>query len=154
MTTEKTFKLDIFKILGQINSRDLHVYEKLSDEEKKGFTPYIISQWLYGTNNLRQVMFLNELVNPFIWSLGKHPELLVKLMACCGTGSYNKFSWIPFSKKEKQKTQSILIIMQYYDFTEREAKSNLHLLTKDDIIEMAEELGLQNDEISKLKKEW
>jgi ketosteroid isomerase-like protein len=45
------------------------------------------------------------------------------------------------------------IVKEYYDFSEREAKQSLPLLSSEDVIQLAEELGYQVDEIKKLKKE-
>ena len=87
----KTFKLDIFKIIEKLNKGDLHIWETLSEEEQKGFGAYIITRWMSGTTDLMQIMLLNELVNPIIYNLSKHPELLCKMLACCGTKSYRKF---------------------------------------------------------------
>jgi hypothetical protein len=41
----------------------------------------------------------------------------------------------------------------YYGYSEREAESNLTLLSHDDVIELAEELGFQKEEMKKLKAE-
>lgn len=147
------FKLDIFDLLKKINSGDLHIWEKLTEEERKSISPYIVSQWMFGTSNQVQIIFLNELVNPFIWSFSKHPHLLLKLMACCGTGSFQKFTWIPFTKKKKEASLSTKVLQEYYNYSEKTARQQLHLLTFEDILEMAEELGWQKDELTKLKKE-
>jgi hypothetical protein len=52
-----------------------------------------------------------------------------------------------------KKIKGMDVVMQYYDYGVREAKSVMHLLSADDIIGMAEELGFQKEELAKLKKE-
>lgn len=150
---KKSFALDIFSILGKLNKGDLTVWESLSEEERKGFSPLIISRWMSGTSDPLQIILLNEFVNKHIFKLDKdHPELMCKLLACCGTGSKRNV-WIADSKKHKSSSMALEIIKEYYDYTTHEALSELPLLSNDDIIELAESLGYQTDEIKKLKKE-
>jgi hypothetical protein len=150
---KKKFALDIFSILGKLNKGDLTVWDSLSEEERKGFSPLIISRWMSGTNDPLQIILLNEFVNKQIFKLDKdHPELMCKLIACCGTGS-KRVVWIGESKKKKSSSMALDVVKEYYDYTTHEALSELPLLSNDDIIELAEELGYQVDEIKKLKKE-
>jgi hypothetical protein len=102
MTSKKapTFKLDIFKILKRLNSGDTNIWATLTEDERKGFTPYIITQWMFGTTNRTRIIYLNEIVNPQIWALQKHPELLCKLLAICGLNDQQKLKWIPLSQKK------------------------------------------------------
>jgi len=150
---KKKFALDIFSILGKLNKGDLTIWDSLSEEERKGFSPLIISRWMSGTNDPLQIILLNEFVNKHIFKLDKdHPELMCKLIACCGTGS-KRVVWIGDSKKKKSSSMALDVVKEYYDYTTHEALSELPLLSNDDIIELAEELGYQVDEIKKLKKE-
>ena len=153
---EKKFALDIHSLLSRLDKGDLHVYETLSEEEKKGLSPFILSQWMFGTNNKLQVILLNELVNPYVFSLTKnHTELLVKLMACCGVKAGRRFSWVPMPKSSKKEPKLALqVVMEAYEFSEREARGNMHLLSNEDVLLLAEEeLGWEKAEIAKLKKE-
>jgi hypothetical protein len=153
-TKSKEFKLDIFKFLTQLNSGDLHIWETLNEEQRNSVSAYVVSQWMYGTNNDMQIILNNELVNPFIWSFSKrHPEILVKLLACVGDGSRSRFKWIPMPKAKKDNRLRIQVIMEYYDYSEREAISNNHLLSNEIILQYAEELGWTKEELTKLKKE-
>jgi hypothetical protein len=149
----KSFKLDIFKVIEKLNKGDLHIWETLSEEEQKGFGAYIITRWMSGTTDMMQIMLINELVNPIIFNLGKHPELLCKMLACCGTKSYRKFNWVADSKTNKVSSGAISVLKETYNYSTREAQQMVHLLSKDDIIELAENLGMQKEEITKLKKE-
>lgn len=148
------FKLDIFSILRKLNSGDLHTWEKLSEDEKKGFSPYVITQWMWGNTHSTQAYLINALVNPYLFSFQKnHTELLAKLLAVCGTGGNRQFKWVPFTKKGKEQKIAMKVVMEYWDFSESEAKGNLSLLSAEDVIQCAEELGYEKDELAKLKKE-
>ena len=152
---EKNFKLDIFSVLNSLNKGDKDVWTKLSEEEKKGFSAFIIARWMSGTSDPLTILLLNEFVNPYIFSLDKHPELLAKLLACCGNGQNNRrFSWVKdSSSKKKVGSMTLNVIKEYHCYSSREARECLSLFSKEDLLEMAESLGWQNDEIKKLKKE-
>lgn len=152
---EKTFKLDLFgKVLPQLDIGNLHLWETLSEEEQKGFSSYMVSRWMTCTSNAVQRIYVNELVNGLIYSVGvNHPELMMKLLACCGSGKKQFYKWIP-QNSEKSKSLSLKIIAEYYEWSEREAKLHLDYLTEDDLVELASELGWETDLIKALKKEF
>lgn len=153
MATERTFKLDIFKLLGQIDSGDLHIWEKLEDGEKSGFSPLVTMRWMSGVNDARQIIYLNELINPFVFPLAKHPDLLMKLLTCCSGKSPRRYAWLSASKKGSNKKVSLQIVQDYYGYSLKVAKEQLPLISSDDLLAMAEELGRQKEEINILKKE-
>lgn len=152
---KKKFAIDIFSILDKLNQGDLHLWEKLSDEERKGFSAYIITRWMSGTSDPMQIIFVNELVNSQLFQLGpNHTELVCKLLACCGNRKRQRFSWIADSKGGKKGSSLALeVIKEFYDYSTREAKEVVGLLSNDDIYELADDLGWQPDELKKLKKE-
>lgn len=155
MAVEKKFALDIFAVLDKLNQGDLHLWEKLTEEERKGFSPYIVTRWLSGTSDPMQIIFVNELVNSQIFQLGpSHTELICKLMACCGNRKRQRFQWIADSKGGKKSSSLALeVLKEYYEYSTREAKEALDVLSSADIYELAEEIGWQPDELKKLKKE-
>jgi hypothetical protein len=150
---KKSFALDIFKILGDLNEGNLNVWQQLTPEEQKSFSPYVIARWMSGTNDAKQLFLVNELVNIPLFSLAKeHMELLAKLLACCGTKKKGKrFFWVAAPKKDN--SSGLEVVKEYFGYSSREAREQYHLLSQDDIIEMAEELGYQQDELKKLKKD-
>jgi hypothetical protein len=158
---KKAFKLDIFSILSRLNKSELDLWNTLSEEEQKGFSAYVITRWMSGTKDAYQLTIIDEFVNNHLFNLGTkdgfkidHTELFCKLLACCGLNDSRRFVWKPESKKSgKMSSMALDIVKEYYDFSEREAKQSLPLLSSEDVIQLAEELGYQVDEIKKLKKE-
>ena len=55
------FKLDIFDVLNRIDRGEHHLYSTLSDDERKSFAPLVVTRWMSGTKDERQIIFLNEL---------------------------------------------------------------------------------------------
>lgn len=148
----KEYKLDIFKLLAAIDKGDYHYYDKLSDEEKKDFSPLVVMRWMSGTDDPRQTIFLNELANPIVYSLNKHPGLMYKLLVCSSSKVQHRYKWVG-NKKGSTKPKSLEVIKKYYGYSTRAAEDVRSLLSAAAIIEMAEELAYQKDEITKLKAE-
>jgi len=149
-----TRKLDIFKVLNMISTKNAQGYENLSEEEQKGFLPVIVTRWLTGTKNATQIIFINELVNPFVFSLHKHKQLLYQLMTLCGPNKPQRYVWNKTVSNKSTKFPTIVnVIRETYGYSTVQALEALPLLSNDDIMEYAEDLGLQKESITKLKKE-
>ena len=84
--------LDIKRELSAVDLRNYEFYDKLTPEEKKEFSPYILMRYVSNVDGDRdlQEWFIertNELVNKDHWTLSKnHKALLWKLFAGCGIG--------------------------------------------------------------------
>jgi predicted house-cleaning noncanonical NTP pyrophosphatase (MazG superfamily) len=146
------FSLDIFKVLSDIDRGDLTLYRKLSDDEKKGFPPLVVMRWMTGTSDQAQIVSLNTFANRFIFPLGKHPELLAQLLSACSSKQQRRYGWLGI-KSGKKKTLSRQAVQEYLEYSSQEMRKLEELPPDDEIIEMAEALGWQKDEIAKLKKE-
>ena len=146
-------KLDIFKVLSRIDAKDYQFYNDLSETDKKAYVSKVIIRWLSGTRDTLQIQLLNELVNPFIFSLYKHPDLIHKLMCISSTGN-KRYNWNKSLSKKTSSTPTLVsIVKQYYKYNTLDAIDALPLLADEDLMQYATELGMQKDEISKIKKE-
>lgn len=152
--TQSPHKLNIFSVLGNINKKNTSFYSKLSDEEQKSLQPLVLMRWLTGTSDLRQIYFINELVNPFVFPLNKHKKLLVNLLSVCTSGKFQKYKWIKkHSKKQSNYPVSVSVIKEYFNYSTKDAIECLPLLSKDAILSYAIELGKQKEDIKSIEKE-
>lgn len=147
-------KLDIFRVLAAVDAKNRSFYESLTEEEIKGLTPFVVARWLSGTSQAGQVYFINELFNPFAFALCNHKQLLWYLLTICGSGKKQRYVWntLP-GKKNTTRPQAVHVVKQYLKYSTSEAMSVLQILSDKDILNMAEEMGWQPEELSKLKKE-
>lgn len=152
MEPKKTYKLDVFATLEQINRKNAEFYNDLTDEERKGFVPLIVMRWMSGMNSPLQIILLNEVVNPFVFSLFNHKDLLYKLLTVSSVKP-QRYKWIKVKGKEHQHKHSIEVIRTHYGYSSAEAASVFPLLSSDTIMEMAEKHGLQKEELAKIKNE-
>ena len=148
------YKLDIFDLLGKINSpKSGDIYAKLSDEERKGFAPLIVMRWMSGTSDERQIILLNEFVNKSVFSLAKHPHLLMQLLQVASSKTNKRYQWLGI-KSKKKNVESMRVVGEYYEMSEREVKLLNPFPTQEEMIQMAEELGWEKEDIKKLEKEF
>ena len=149
----KEYKLDIFDLLNKLNSKSSgDIYAKLSDEERKGFAPLIVMAWMSGTTDERQIVLLNEFVNKYVFTLAKHPHLLMMLLQVASSKTPKRYQWLAVKNKPK-KAQTLKVIQEYFEMSERESKLMNPQPQPEELMLMAEELGWQSDEINALKKE-
>lgn len=149
-----TYKLDIFNILDRVSRKDSTFLSTLSEEEVKALQPFLIQRWLSGTSDARQIYFLNEVVNSYIFTLPKHKELLWQLMTICTTGKATRYTWnkLPGSTTTS-KPIATRTVSEYFNYSKRDAVSALQLLSMEDVLQYAVELGTQKDDLAKIKKE-
>lgn len=150
----KKYKLDVFRVLKHTDKKDIHFFSKLTEEEKKAYQPLVVARWLSGTKDIRQIVFLNELVNRFTFAIPNHKELLYKLMTICTTGNPRKYFWNKTQSKRSSSTPTVAsVISEYFSYNLSKAIDALPMLSNADILSCAEQLGRQKEEITKIKKE-
>lgn len=141
---------DLFAALDSLTAGDLNWYSNLSPEGKKVAAPFVIMRWLTGTSDPAQIVRINTFVNPYAFSLGAEKDLLFKLLAASTTHRPKRYYWLkaPGGKNNKLALE---VVKEYYGWSTREAQ--LQGFEAGDIIAMAEELGWDQEQLKKLKKE-
>ena len=126
-TDEKFEKIDfdLFEALAALDKKDYGYYDRLTEEQKQKFNPFMLIKWLTyikGKAEVQQFYVLagNEFGNKYMFNelVGKHPKLQW-LMLCSATPGLGKQfrQWIPqiserVSKyKDKAKVEDI---REYY----------------------------------------
>lgn len=146
-------KLDVFDVLRHLDKKDTRYFEKLTEEQQKAFVPLIVMRWMSGTTNIRQIIFINELVNHLVFSLHRHKQLLYYMLTICGSGQIQRYFWNKTKSKSSSMPKVYDVLKQYFDYNTNQVADVLPLLSNDDIIEYAEHLGRQPEEIKSIKNE-
>jgi len=102
--------LDMFKrVLPALDTRDKKLYENLSEEEMKGFSPWLVQRYLSSAESANNaiiehyLIMTNDIVN-INFSEVKDPEMTWKLMSMVGIGKSLKHPYIaPGGGKRKKK---------------------------------------------------
>lgn len=148
------YKLDIFALLAEIDRKNINYYDTLSDEEQKGFQPFVVMRWLSGTKDSGQVCLLNEITNRYIFNLSNHKGLLYRLLTVCTSGKTKRYAWMKaLPRKGGAFPMTISVLCDYYQFSKRYAVDALSVLSDETILEHAEFLGRQAAELTKIKTE-
>lgn len=148
-------KVNIFEVLSKFNKHDVEFFRKMEPEVAKQLHPFVIQRWLSGTDNPAQIVLLNEVVNRKVFSLAHNHKLLAWFLlnvATCNTSGRYTWSKLPGARTSATPL-SIDVICRYYGYSKVKAQDAIKLLTADDVVELAVELGLQDTDIRKIEKE-
>lgn len=147
-------KLDIFRVLNALNKKDAGFFETLSEEEKKEFQPFLVARWMSGTPSAQQVFLINEVSNKYNFSLTNHKQLLWQLLCVSNSGQNQRYTWnkLP-GKSTSGKPNAARAVMQYYKYSMKDAIQALKVLSRNDVLEIAQDLGWQQEDIAKIRKE-
>jgi hypothetical protein len=148
--------LDIKRELAAVDLRNYEFYDKLTPEEKKEFSPYILMRYVANVEGDRdlQEWFLertNELVNKDHWTLSKnHKALLWKLFAGCGVGMKTYHPYLKAGTKEKAEKIEKLLAELYPAMKLSDIKLQAKMMSKEDKNELFDKMGFDK----KQRKEY
>ena len=139
-------KLDLTKTLDAVNRRDYGFYKTLTDDELKGFSPYVLMRYISNAKGRSlQEHFIertNERVNKHHWLLSKeHKELLWKLCASVGTGDNVYHPYIKGLGKESANKIEKLLCELYPAMKMGDIKLMASMMDKKDKEELFDKMG-------------
>jgi len=132
-------------------------FDRQTPDRQKVLSPFMIARMMCGTNDPVHLIRMNTVFNPYHFgdaAAGVHaPDktALFKLLhVAANHGRKVSYSWIK-GPTGKAKSNSLKVVCEYYDISAREASS--YKVDAESLVEMAEELGWDKEEIAKLTKE-
>lgn len=151
-------KLDLFGSFRKLNSLDFGFWDNLTPDEKKQASPYVFTMWMQNSKNDGQVLYLNEFVNPHLFTTLKGQEdISFILLALSSRGKQNQYSWVkrPSNKDSSSKIEGVkAVLREYFEESDKNLNYYIQRLTVAEFVEICEDLGIQDDEKKKLKKEF
>ncbi len=147
-------KLDVFELLKEIDKGNYDYFDNLTQEQINSFSPLVVMRWMSGTDDEKQILRLNTILNPRIFNLAKHKELLYKTLCVCSSKKYKRYTWMKVvnAKKNENGNEILQIIAKYYSTSIKDSKQIQKIITVSDFVSILESLGYQPDEIKKYKK--
>jgi hypothetical protein len=101
--------LDMFKrVLPALDTRQKDFFANLTEEERKGFSPWLVQRYLSSAESTSQeiiehyLIMTNDIVN-INFSDVKDPEMTWKLMSIVGVGRSMKHPYVAPGKGKKKK---------------------------------------------------
>lgn len=142
-----TAKLDIKRELNAVDLKNYDFYDKLHDDEKKVFSPYILMRYVSNVQGDRDIQewfveMTNEHINKDHWTLSKlHKPLLWKLFAATGVGMTAYHPYLAAGKKEKANKIEKLLAELNPTMKMAEIKMMGRMMNKTDIENLFNDLG-------------
>jgi hypothetical protein len=147
-----TEKLDIFGTLREVDKRNINYYDNLPPDVQKSFAPVMFMRW-YSSGSDMHTKLMNATMNPLVFKMYKHPGLMYKLMVACSDGKQRQYSWIKKKTKDKSAPTATAAVKAYYDCSHKDAVRYRKQFSLDDILEIADELGYDKEQVKKIKTE-
>lgn len=127
---------DVFEALAAIDKKDYGYYDRLSEEQKKKFIPYMLILWtsnVKGNRDLQNyyVQSVNHYANKYFLdeNITKHPKLQWLMLCAASPGMGKQFhQWIPQIKEKVSKLKEeakIKDIQDYYKKVYPKSDSNV-----------------------------
>lgn len=147
-----TRTVNIFDTLKRIDLRQEEYYDSMMETDQKQLHPLVMTRWMSGTSDPAVIQMLNLTNNKYNFILAQHKPLLMRMLLLSASGSSRRYQWLAKSKETSQN-RSIKALREYYNCSLREAEGYVKMHTIDEIVEMAEFVGWQDDEVKALIKE-
>lgn len=98
--------LSIWNEMAALDRKDYDYYDKLTDEQKKEFSPYLLLRWgstVEGNGDIAKyyAVSANEFTNTDFWAIQKHKKL--QWLTCCVMSpnvGKQKHYWLGAAKRE------------------------------------------------------
>lgn len=152
-------KLDIFNLLAATDKGDTKWLSKQSPEAQKEFAPVVAIRWLStvsdGPEAYYMLLAVNERVNVNLFDLYKHPVLVFKLMASCGTGKTLRHQWISGHKRKSESNKAYAFLeSQNIDLNAKEIDILMGKYTKATFQEFVDGSGLPTADVKEIMKAY
>ena len=147
--------LDMFKrVLPALDTRNKTLYENLTEEEMKGFSPWLVQRYLSSAESANNaiiehyLIMTNEIVN-VNFSEVKDPEMTWKLMSMVGIGKSLKHPYIApgGGKRKKKNAFKAWLSEQYPHLDDQELDIWISNLDKKSAKDMLEQYHVKDKDV-------
>jgi len=147
--------LDMFKrVLPALDIRNKKLYENLSEEEMKGFSPWLVQRYLSSAESANNaviehyLIMTNDIVN-VNFSEVKDPEMTWKLMSMVGIGKSLKHPYIApgGGKRKKKNAFKAWLCEQYPHLDDQELDIWISNLDKKSAKDMLEQYHVKDKDV-------
>lgn len=125
---------DLFGFFDKVNREDFDCIDGMTDEEVKKLSPYVLLAWMHGAvdNTHIHVMLTDMYCNEMVFSLSKHPRLLLKLFIAANGGiDSTRYKFI--KPNSNGSDRSVRAVAAYYQAGYTEAQDYCRILSEDEI---------------------
>jgi hypothetical protein len=163
MNVDVKYKLNMFDALRAMDKKDRDFWDKLNEQEKKGFAPFVMVRWASTVTHSMAEMdewwlkATNQNFNMHLLNLNsetaKHPKLqwLMATTTSPGMGAMNH-QWIGYKKKTGKTNNKLkkFLIEQFPILSDEEITLLMSILTNKEIRQYAKDLGYNDKDIKSI----
>tara|TARA_B100000902_G_scaffold399876_1_gene473267 strand:- start:7567 stop:8034 length:468 start_codon:yes stop_codon:yes gene_type:complete len=154
--TKKAPKIPLNEVMRAIDKKDRGWYTKLSQEQKKAFSAWMMMRYascVRGNMAADYLYMVNETVNNRFSDVSKHPELqwLLFTVAGCGKPQNHEYIKPPNTRKKKNKVFNAMSEL-FPHLKSDEVELMLNINTKDELKQFATDSGMPDKEVKEIFK--
>lgn len=136
---------DLFRFFDKANRGDFsYVDEVMTDEDIKKISPYVLTMWNAVDNPEIHTILTDRYLNGVVFSLSKHPKLLLKLFIEAN-GEIDSTKYKFRKSVSKNESKIIRLIAKHYSVGYDDAKDYYDILDEDSIKEIKEIYSYDKD---------
>lgn len=127
---------DLFEFFNKMNQGNIDFVDQMSDDDVKKISPYVLLMWHPVDKAAKPIHTLSvaHVVTDKVFSLSKHPRLLLKLFIAANGGiSKTRYE---FKKLKKAECPKVEMIAKFYNVSLSNAIEYSEILTDDEIGEI------------------
>lgn len=140
-------KVDLNRVLTALDQKNYDFYSKLSDEEKKSVTLFLLNRYMSvvkGNTDIQvyYLMSTNKRVNRQYFSLAKHPDLIWKMLCTASPGMGKQYhQWVGKKKSSSNNKKRKQLEQLYPDMTDRDMDVLESVITDAEIRQLIKDTG-------------
>lgn len=157
----KDYKNNLSDILNSLDKKDYTIYNKMSDEQKKEFQPFVLMRFMSSVPNddesLYSLVLVNEYVNKYFWDLSTDKELQSKLLSASGLGNKKYHQWIANKTINSNAIHAFIIEVfnnKNWHCNNTEIDMFCKMNTLEDITDLCNEYGKTKDEQKRIVDQY
>lgn len=156
----KPRKLALGLLLNAFDRRDFNWLNQQPEDVRKEFAALTAMRFTatYATDSDRSaeaLWLVNERVNHHLFDLSRHPDLLFRLLASCGTGRSARREWLSLPPRRSDNNKAIELLRQQHPLANnRDIAVLLSQYTRQSFAELVADCGLKDKEPEEIMKAY
>lgn len=153
------YKLNLKETLYAIDIKNRKYYDKLPDEKKKGYQPYVLMRFMSSAPDQAGIheyflQMINDTANENLWDLYDHPKLAHLLLCISGIGKKNYHPWIKPPTKKNDDIVKSTFLLKYPGLNKDEINILVESTSPDEFQEICEQNAFDDKEIKKAVEQF
>lgn len=152
MTKPKAKKLDIFRVLEKIDTRQKDYYSTLTEEEQKSMSMWVLTRWMSSTKGMAEhhLLMVNDIVNDEAPALSKYPELQWKLLCICGSGVKQFHQWVAPPKRIGKNRKEEILSEINPNLNRKEIELLSEITSDEELKDLMYDMGFQEKQVNEV----